>query len=264
VYERERLWQETAVAQSKVLSRHLPAETEENHKNSAMIACLRAEIWTRDLRNTKQDCRVNDIQCDRRKWNSSRPTTTHAGCIGWHLRLGKDKVYNHKNKIWVPEESALEIAAQVSDQCSVQRTQNEYDGKWWYSHPSCLTSQVTKVVNTEGAGRTTEPVWNGAVKWETRVQIGNQILAIKIKISDTHTQMSSLWFHPDVPWKMRGGWSNKNKRTAMVNEFHFWGKHTCQFSSLCSSTAIMLGWIAEAQYTVNKKQFTPTILMKNT
>jgi hypothetical protein len=134
VYERERLWQETAVAQSKVLSRHLPAETAENHKNSARIACLRAEIWTRDLRNTKQDCRVNhDVRCYRRKWNSS--TTTHAGNIGWHLRLGKDKVYNHKNKIWVPEESDLEIAAQVCGQqnlvligqCSVQRTQiNEW------------------------------------------------------------------------------------------------------------------------------------------
>jgi hypothetical protein len=43
----------------KALSRRSPRQTEENHekprKTSFRIANLRAEIWTRDLPNTKQN-----------------------------------------------------------------------------------------------------------------------------------------------------------------------------------------------------------------
>jgi hypothetical protein len=45
------------VAYFKALFRHLPGGTEENReKNTVTIASLRAEIWTRDLPNTKQKC----------------------------------------------------------------------------------------------------------------------------------------------------------------------------------------------------------------
>jgi hypothetical protein len=43
--------------QIKVLSRNLRAITEEIHETSVGIArLLRAEIWNRDLKNTKQEC----------------------------------------------------------------------------------------------------------------------------------------------------------------------------------------------------------------
>jgi hypothetical protein len=40
----------------KVLSRYFPGRTEENHKTSVRTAGIRAEIWTRDLPNTKLKC----------------------------------------------------------------------------------------------------------------------------------------------------------------------------------------------------------------
>jgi hypothetical protein len=54
--ELERMWKEAVVASFKVLSRHLPAETEDNHENPIRIVSLRAEIWILDLPNVKQDC----------------------------------------------------------------------------------------------------------------------------------------------------------------------------------------------------------------
>jgi hypothetical protein len=38
------------------LSQQLPGGTEDNHENPVMIADFRAEIWTRDLAKTKQEC----------------------------------------------------------------------------------------------------------------------------------------------------------------------------------------------------------------
>jgi hypothetical protein len=52
--ELETIWKEAVVAWFKVLSRHLPGGSKENHKNFK-IACLRAEIWIRDLPNTEQE-----------------------------------------------------------------------------------------------------------------------------------------------------------------------------------------------------------------
>jgi hypothetical protein len=39
----------------KVLSQHWPGVTEENHEPAVMKTGLRVEIWTWDLRNTKQE-----------------------------------------------------------------------------------------------------------------------------------------------------------------------------------------------------------------
>jgi hypothetical protein len=46
----EGIWKEA------VLSRHLSERTEEMQKKPVRTAIIRAEIWTRDLPNTKQDC----------------------------------------------------------------------------------------------------------------------------------------------------------------------------------------------------------------
>jgi hypothetical protein len=41
----------------KIPSLHLILGTEENHENpQSALACLRAEIWIRDLSNTKHEC----------------------------------------------------------------------------------------------------------------------------------------------------------------------------------------------------------------
>jgi hypothetical protein len=49
-HELERLWRE-ALMLFKILSQHLPGETEENHKSSVRIAGLWAEAETWDLLN---------------------------------------------------------------------------------------------------------------------------------------------------------------------------------------------------------------------
>lgn len=40
----------------KILNQHLPVAAEENKKNVVKTADLRAEISTKDLKNTKQEC----------------------------------------------------------------------------------------------------------------------------------------------------------------------------------------------------------------
>jgi hypothetical protein len=65
--ELESIWKDAVVACFKVLSQHLPGWTEKNHeKPPVRIAGLRAEIWNRDLPNTKQECPV----CPRRDGTS--------------------------------------------------------------------------------------------------------------------------------------------------------------------------------------------------
>jgi hypothetical protein len=51
----ERMWKEVVVAKFKVVFQHWLGRAEVNHENFVRIAGLRAEIWTRDLPNTKQD-----------------------------------------------------------------------------------------------------------------------------------------------------------------------------------------------------------------
>jgi hypothetical protein len=50
---------EAVVAQFKELFRHLTGGNEENHKK-IRTAGLQANIWTRDLTNTKQECYALD------------------------------------------------------------------------------------------------------------------------------------------------------------------------------------------------------------
>jgi hypothetical protein len=52
----ESMWKEAVVAWFKILYRQLPGGTEKNTNTSGGIARIRAEIWTWDLQNTKQEC----------------------------------------------------------------------------------------------------------------------------------------------------------------------------------------------------------------
>jgi hypothetical protein len=54
--EVERVWKEAAIAIVKVLSRHLPGDTDENHENSSQDSRSLGRDMNEDLPNTKQEC----------------------------------------------------------------------------------------------------------------------------------------------------------------------------------------------------------------
>jgi hypothetical protein len=66
--ELERMWRETVVAYFKLYFGSCLDGLRKITKISVIIACLRAEIWTRDLSNTKQVCQplYHDV-----RWHAS-------------------------------------------------------------------------------------------------------------------------------------------------------------------------------------------------
>jgi hypothetical protein len=50
------MWKKAVVAKFKVLFQYLSGETERNNVKPVRIDGFRAENWTRDLPNTKQEC----------------------------------------------------------------------------------------------------------------------------------------------------------------------------------------------------------------